>query len=243
MKLSLRTECGIVLTPKAVGVVMAGLAGASLLLLKFQREILETRVALHDWVATLQLFMASNWLAFALGQTLVAACGILPASMIAAMAGALLGFGPGLAISVTSTMLGGWLAFSLSRTALRKWIARFLHRHPSFSRLDAAMTAEGWRMVLLLRISPVMPFALTSYGIGLTRITHREFLIGTLASLPSLVGFVALGSLGKEGLRMAQSGTSEWSWLLLAAGGAILFYSLYRLRKVMDRLIVAEQTA
>ena len=61
-------------------------------------------------------------------------------------------------------------------------------------------------MVTLLRISPVMPFALTSYGLGLTRISQRDFLAGTLASLPSLAGYVALGALGKEGLRLEDAG-------------------------------------
>ncbi|SLK10562.1 Uncharacterized membrane protein YdjX, TVP38/TMEM64 family, SNARE-associated domain [Novosphingobium mathurense] len=232
------TEGSQGLLQKAVGVAALVLAGACFLAFRFQRELLTARLLIHEWLANLQLVMAGNWLAFAFGQTLVAACGILPASIIAAMAGALLGFGPGLAISVASTMLGGWIAFALSRTALRRWITPILHRHPSFSRLDHAMTCEGWRMVMLLRISPVMPFALTSYGLGLTRISQRDFLAGTLASLPSLVGYVALGALGKEGLRPEDAGLDAWRWAMLLAGAAVVLYCLYRLRTIMARLVV-----
>lgn len=224
---------------KAAGVAALVLSGACLLAFRFQRELLAARLIVHEWSAHLQIFMAGNWWAFALGQTLVAACGILPASIIAAMAGALLGFGPGLAISAVSTMLGGWIAFALSRTALRRWITPILQRHASFSRLDHAMTCEGWRMVTLLRISPVMPFALTSYGLGLTRISQRDFLAGTLASLPSLAGYVALGALGKEGLRLEDAGLDVWRWVMLLAGAGVVLYCLYRLRKIMTRLVAA----
>lgn len=215
---------------------MAACAGAGIALMRLQREIAVSRLLIHDYATQLQAFMASNWIAFGLGQTLVAASGVLPASMIATMAGAMLGFGPGLAISVISTMVGGWLAFSLSRTALRKWIARLLGRNEAFARLDMAVTCEGWRMVMLLRISPVMPFAITSYGIGLTRISHRDFLLGTLASLPALVGFVAIGALGRTGMTMAQDGTTRWHWLLLATGTGVVLYALRRVRRIMERI-------
>ncbi|MBU6268232.1 MAG: VTT domain-containing protein [Sphingomonadales bacterium] len=175
--------------------------------------------------------MAANWLAFGLGQTVVAASGVLPASMIAVMAGATLGFGRGLALSMLATMLGGWLAFTVSRSALGGWIGRRLEKRPGLARIDAAIAGEGWRMVALLRVSPVMPFALTSYALGLTRISHRDFLLGTLASLPALAGYVALGALGKQGLLMADRGLTVSHVALLALGFAVVGYALWRLRK------------
>jgi uncharacterized membrane protein YdjX (TVP38/TMEM64 family) len=204
--------------------------------LRLQREFDLMRTTLQNYAFTLQAYMVSDWLAFGIGQTLVATSGVLPASMVATMAGAMLGFGPGLVISATSTMVGGWLAFSLSRTALRKGIARLIGRHRSFARLDTALTSEGWRMVMLLRISPVMPFAMTSFGLGLTRISHRDFLLGTLASLPALTAFVALGALGRTGIGMTHDGTSPRHWLLVIAGMAVVLYALRRVQRIMQRL-------
>ncbi|HZU62652.1 MAG TPA: VTT domain-containing protein [Novosphingobium sp.] len=187
-------------------------------------------------LAGLQAFMAANWLAFGAGQVLVAASGVLPASMIALMAGATYGLGWGLLLSAISTMVGGWLAFALCRTALRERIARYVGHHPRVARLDEAMTSEGWRLVLLLRVSPVMPFALTSYGLGLTRISSRDFLLGTLASLPALTGYVALGALGRQGMAVAQGGASIWHWLMLAGGLAVVLYALARVRAALGRV-------
>lgn len=219
--------------------VAATTSGAFTLVVRAQQELAVARVWLHDGAMALQGFMAANWLAFGAGQVLVAASGVLPASMIAMMAGASLGFLPGLALSAVATLLGGWIAFVLCRTALRGWIAKLLGRHPAMTRLDAAITGEGWRMVALLRVSPVMPFALTSYGIGLTRISQRDFLLGTLASLPALVGYVALGALGRQGVVMAEGGASLWRFVALGLGVAVVFYASFRVKQAVGRLALA----
>ncbi|GAC1484520.1 MAG: hypothetical protein NVS2B11_10200 [Acetobacteraceae bacterium] len=83
--------------------------------------------------------------------------------------------------------------------------------------LDAAMGRDGWRFVCLLRISPVMPFALTSYALGLTTIPGRDYLLGTLASLPALMGYVAVGALARHGVTGGAMG--PLNWVLLAVGG------------------------
>ena len=207
------------------------------LLWRFQREIVLHRNLTDVWTQWFQAFVTANWLAFGLGQTFISASGALPASMIAVMAGATLGIAKGLALSAASTMLGGWLAFALSRSALRNRIARHLQRYPTIARLDDAISNEGWRMVALLRVSPVMPFALTSYGIGLTRISNRDFLLGTGASLPALAGYVALGALGEQGLLMANGGLADWRLLFLVAGAAAVSYAVARVNRTFKDLL------
>jgi uncharacterized membrane protein YdjX (TVP38/TMEM64 family) len=81
-----------------------------------------------------------------------------------------------------------------------------------------------------------MPFALTSYGLGLTRISQRDFLMGTMASLPALAGYVALGALGKQGMIMTLTSASPLHWLSLVAGIATVAYALMRVRKVLAKV-------
>jgi uncharacterized membrane protein YdjX (TVP38/TMEM64 family) len=190
----------------------------------------------HKWVLLLQHQMTESWLAFTIGQMFIAGTGILPASVIAVMAGAIFGLGWGLLISAVGTMLGGWLAFCLSRTALRRFVSRHVHLHPAAARFDNVVGKEGWRIVLLLRVSPIMPFALTSYGLGLSRISQKDYLLGTLASLPSLLGYVALGAAGKQSMIFAAGGAGSWYWLSLASGVLVVFYAMRRLRKAMAQL-------
>lgn len=190
--------------------------------------------AIAQGLAGFHGFMAANWFAFGVGQFAVAASGILPAAIVAMMAGASFGLLGGVAISASTTMLGGWAAFLLSRSIMRPWIARWLDRSQRYLRWDEAVGRESWRFVLLLRVSPVMPFAPTSYALGLTRIDQRSYLLGTLASLPALVGYVALGALGKQSLSMATGAARPMHWGLLGVGFLTVIFALIRVRDVLS---------
>ncbi len=161
-------------------------------------------------------------LLFGLAQTGVALIGIVPASMLGIAAGMVFGVGLGFAVSAGGTLLGGWLAFCLARSLLRPWIARMLAARPAgrMAGLDDAVRGDGWRMVCLLRASPMMPFAITSYTLGLTGIRKADYLLGTLAALPALLGYVALGALAGDGLQGIAGRSLDGGprWVLLAMG-------------------------
>jgi uncharacterized membrane protein YdjX (TVP38/TMEM64 family) len=176
-----------------------------------------------------------HWLAFCGGQVLIAASGILPASLMAVAAGAAYGMAKGLMTSAICTLLGGWLAFLLSRSMLRPWIARLIGRFGASARFDDAIASEGWRFVCLLRISPVMPFAVTSYGLGLTRISQRAYLLGTLASLPALASYVALGAFGREGVALGRAQAGPLQWILPLLGVIAVFVAVARVKRLIDK--------
>jgi len=180
-----------------------------------------------------QAQMAANWLAFGVGQALIAATGIIPASLIAVMAGASYGLFWGAIISAVSTIVGGWAAFGLGRSMFRGLVERRLRHHPAMARLDQGIVSEGWRFVMLLRVSPVMPFALTSYGLGLTPVSQRDFLLGTLASLPAMLGYVALGAFGRESMLVAGGAGDMMRLATLAVGCAVVFYAFWRIQRAM----------
>jgi len=169
-------------------------------------------------------------ISFGLMQTGVALIGIIPASMLGIAAGVVFGVGLGFAVSASGTLLGGWLAFWLARSLLRTWIARMLASRPDgrMVGLDEAVRRDGWRLVCLLRVSPVMPFAITSYTLGLTRVRKADYVLGTLAALPALLGYVALGAVAGNGLHSVaapSNGGGGLRWFLLA-GGAIATLAL-----------------
>jgi uncharacterized membrane protein YdjX (TVP38/TMEM64 family) len=129
----------------------------------------------------------AGWVVFTLAQMVVAMAGIVPASLLGIAAGAVYGLFQGFLIASVGTLLGGWFAFKLARSLLRDWVEQRMARSGGrrFADLDAAVARDGWRFVCLLRISPIMPFAMTSYALGLSRIAGRDYLLGTLASLPA----------------------------------------------------------
>lgn len=183
-----------------------------------------------------QDFIATNWLAFGFGQAVIAASGVLPASVMAVMAGAAYGMVWGFVISALFTLLGGWIAFLLARSLLRPFVEWLVGRSDWATKFDAEIEHEGWHFVLLLRLSPVMPFALTSYGLGLTTIKQRDFLIGTLASLPAMASFVALGAMGRQGLTLSLGNGDPLQWALFGIGLIAVALVIWRTGAIVKRI-------
>ncbi|OAS20122.1 TVP38/TMEM64 family protein [Methylobacterium platani] len=153
-------------------------------------------------------------------QALIAASGVLPASLLGIAAGTLLGTGPGFAAAAAGTMAGALLSFGIGRALLRGRRPGFLSGR-RFAALDRSVTAEGWRLVCLMRLSPVMPFAPTSYALSLSSVRLVDYCLGTLAALPALLAYVMLGALG----RTALAGEAEWlrgGVLVLGLGATLL---------------------
>ena len=157
-------------------------------------------------------------LVFLLVQIAVAVTGVLPAALLGVIAGTVYGLTEGFLIAAISTMSGAMLAFLISRSTLRSLVEQILMRHPKLRKGGALVTSGGWRFVCLLRISPVMPFALTSYALGLSPVSARDYIIGTLGSLPALFGYVVLGALANAGLAAWSFGAGPLRWILLAIG-------------------------
>lgn len=106
--------------------------------------------------------------------------------------GPLLGFG---VVSVAST-LGATLAFLLGRTVARGWISDKLKGRPGFAAVDRAVERAGFKMVLLLRLSPIFPFIVLNYALGLTRVRAGHYVLGSwLGMMPGTLLYVYLGSL------------------------------------------------
>jgi len=157
-------------------------------------------------------------LIFAVAQILVAISGILPAALLGIAAGAIYGLMTGFIIAAFSTLAGALLAFLLARSLLRDSVERMLARRPRLRDLDRLVAQDGWRIVCLLRVSPVMPFSAASYALGLSGIGMRDYMLGTLASLPALLGYVFLGTLADASLSAWSTGAGTLHWVLLAIG-------------------------
>lgn len=149
---------------------------------------------------------------------LSALSGLLPVSLLAVAAGAIFGLLPGFLLAASGCLLGAATAFRLSRSLFRPLIERRLPRDHRLHWLDERVSQDGWKIVCLLRLSPVVPFSVASYLLGLSSIGFRDFLGGTLACLAPLFCYVLLGTLGDVGLTLWAKGENPLRWGLLEAG-------------------------
>ena len=84
-------------------------------------------------------------------------------------------------------------AFLLGRTLARSWIEQRAARNAKFRALDEAIKQEGFKIVLLLRLSPLFPFNLLNYTLGLTNVSLRDYVLASwIGMLPGTVMYVYL---------------------------------------------------
>jgi uncharacterized membrane protein YdjX (TVP38/TMEM64 family) len=169
-------------------------------------------------------------------QVLVAVSGVLPASLLGAISGGIYGLVPGFVLAAISTMAGAVIAFFLSRSVFRPTVERLIASRPRLRNLDALIAQDGLRLVCLLRLSPVMPFSVTSYMLGLSSVDLRSYTIGTFASLPALCGYVFIGTLADASLSAWMTSADPLRWILLGIGGAATLVLTIRLGRIVRRL-------
>ncbi|MDE1145715.1 MAG: VTT domain-containing protein [Azospirillaceae bacterium] len=189
-------------------------------------------------VASAQSMRATGtlgWVALVVIEVLVVASGVLPAALVGIAAGAVYGVGLGFPLAAASLMAGALLTFALTRSLFRPWVARLLPGRPRLTALDGLVAHDGWRLVCLLRVSPVMPFALTSYALGLSAIRTRAYLLGTLASLPALLGYVVAGQVAGALARDWNGGAAPWHLAGLALGALATVILTLRLGQLARR--------
>jgi uncharacterized membrane protein YdjX (TVP38/TMEM64 family) len=134
-------------------------------------------------------------LVFALAYVLATLL-LLPGSLLTASAG--FTFGPALGTLVVSPVsaLAATLAFLLGRSVARDWVTRRIASHPRFAAIDRATGESGFKIVFLLRLSPIFPFTLLNYALGLTSVRTRDYVAASvLGMLPATFVYVYLGSL------------------------------------------------
>src|SRR5436309_6273158 len=129
-----------------------------------------------------------------------AALFLFPASLLTLGAGGLFGIVEGtLAVSLGST-LAACVVFLVGRTLARRWVEEKFAASPRFQALDRAVAANGFRIVLLTRLSPVFPYTLLNYAYSLTRVSFRDYLLASwVGMLPGTVMYVYLGR-GAKGI-------------------------------------------
>jgi uncharacterized membrane protein YdjX (TVP38/TMEM64 family) len=118
---------------------------------------------------------------------------LIPGSWFTLAAGALFGLGPGLLYAMTGATLGATAAFLAARHVMRDAVTRRLADDPRVAVVDRAVAAKGRRVVFLLRLSPLVPFNLLNYALGLSRVRLADYVVGSLGMLPGALLYVYTG--------------------------------------------------
>ena len=157
---------------------------------------------------------------FILGYA-VATVAFIPGSLLTLAAGAIFGLVQGTLYTFVGATLGASAAFLIARYGARGWIERRIAGNARFAAIDKAVGREGFKIVALLRLSPIFPFNLLNYSLGLTRVRFVDYLLASVAMLPGTLLYVyygkAAGSLAAVAGGVKTERGPEY-WLTLGLG-------------------------
>jgi uncharacterized membrane protein YdjX (TVP38/TMEM64 family) len=135
----------------------------------------------------------------------VAAICFVPGSILTVGAGVAYGVVWGTVIASLAGSAAASAAFLVARTVARDRVARWVAGDPRVAALDEAVGARGLRLVILVRLSPLVPFNLLNYALGVTRVSLRDYALGTfIGLLPVTLLYVYVGSVAGELVSLAR---------------------------------------
>ncbi len=174
-------------------------------------------VWLHEVVHWMETIQGAGWVGWLLFVGLYAASCLLfiPGSILTLAAGAVYGFWGGTLLVLIGNGLGALLSLLITRYLLRDWARKKFARHTGLRAMETAVRKDGWTIVCLTRLSPVMPFSLINYSLGLTKLSALKFLLATeVGAVPSICVYVyfgtLIGSLTRIGPDLHQHRALEW---------------------------------
>lgn len=136
---------------------------------------------------------------------------LVPGWMLALVAGFSYGMS-GLPLALVGAATGASFSFLVARYLAHSQVQALTNRHLLWQAVEHAISDGGWRIVLLMRLSPLLPFNLQNYFFGITRIPFRHYLPGTFFGIiPGITVDVSFATVG-------QTVTLERFWHPVNAG-------------------------
>lgn len=161
--------------------------------------------SLRDWIVALGFVGILLFAAIYIVGTVLLA----PGALLTIAAGFAYGFWA-LPIVLVAATIGASLAFLIARYLARDRVRRMLETRRSLAAIDRAIAAEGWKIVVLLRLSPVIPFNLQNYLLGVTAVPFAHYAAATFAGIiPGTALYIYVGALGEAAL---DGGAATWGF-------------------------------
>jgi len=149
----------------------------------------------------------------------VATVAFVPGSILTLAAGAIFGLVRGTVYVLIGATLGAAAAFLVARYAARPMVERKLAGNERFQRIDRIIEQQGGKMVVLMRLSPLLPFNALNYALGISKVRFLSYLLGSVGMIPGTLLYVYYGKLAGDltalGGRDVERGAEYYLFLAL----------------------------
>jgi uncharacterized membrane protein YdjX (TVP38/TMEM64 family) len=120
----------------------------------------------------------------------------LPCSLLSLGAAIAFGFWRALGLVLCGAAIGAAIGFLIARHFARDWFTQKVGERFALAQINRAVGESGWKIVMLTRLPPVSPFGLVNYAYGLTPVSFRDFMIGTvIGMIPGTAAYIYLGTI------------------------------------------------
>jgi uncharacterized membrane protein YdjX (TVP38/TMEM64 family) len=192
--------------------------GLVVITLSILSAILPVREWIRDFVGWVQQLGPIGVIIFIFAYALATVL-FLPGWIFTVSAGLIYGILEGTLVALCGAVIGAALAFLVARYLLRQNIQEITQKNPRFAAIDEAIGKNGWKIVGLLRLSPLIPFNLSNYFYGITSISFGAYmLVSAVGMIPGTLLYAYLGAIGQAGISGGASRHNKWQYVLLAVG-------------------------
>ncbi|KAN0027960.1 hypothetical protein ACTFIV_009786 [Dictyostelium citrinum] len=166
---------------------------------------------------------------------------LIPVTIPTVLGGAIFGFWYTLLFVWTASMVGGCISFLIGRFLLRGSISRMVAKSKKMTAVDQAVAQESFKIVLLLRFTPIVPESILNYALSVAKISVARYLICTaIGLLPGTSFFIYLGAVvigsiskfDKDGLDLGKG-----TIVLYAISGALMIINMVVISVVVKRAV------
>ncbi|CAL1411494.1 unnamed protein product [Linum trigynum] len=159
----------------------------------------------------------------------------VPASVLTLGGGYLFGLPIGFVADSFGATIGACAAFLLGRTLGRSMVVAKLKDYPQFRSVAIAIERSGFKIVLLLRLVPLLPFNMLNYLLSVTPVSFMEYMLASwLGMMPITLALVYVGTTLKD-LSDVTHGWSEFSptrWLMIVLSLVVSVVMIFTVTKV-----------
>ncbi|MBI3838643.1 MAG: TVP38/TMEM64 family protein [Planctomycetia bacterium] len=151
----------------------------------------------------------------------------IPGFLLSVGAGFLFGVVVGTITVSIGSVLGASAAFLVGRMLGLDTLKQMIAGYPKFAAIDRAVGREGFKIVLLARLSPVIPFNFLNYALALSPVRLRDVVLASwIGMFPATLTYVYIGStladLAELGDKTSEYATTRHVFLALGLAATIL---------------------
>lgn len=147
-----------------------------------------------------------------------------PAWLFALVAGLAFGLVKGGLLVWASATIAAAIGFLMARSFARHRIEKLARKNEKYVAVDRAIKRHGWKVVLLLRISPLLPYTISNYIYGLTAVDFGHYLAASAIGLvPMVAVYVSVGAAGREAALAAAGGRQHSAVEIVVLALGLLF--------------------